>query len=191
MQLEIVNNARESYIKFLREEIEHLRREKKIYWAEILIQPDESVNPPPFCLIRADIMSGPASAPQIIRVADGYPSSVPVNRYKTSSGIEVKAGPISWESCSISFLAPGFRLELLEPWLVTWLDTNELKKEDEYGLSGVAHSIAWSSDDRGNWELIVDFGSAPTKAFDELLQMLASQGIRKCTLAVGPDDESE
>jgi hypothetical protein len=102
-------------------------------------------------------------------------------------GINISAGPVSWESTSFAFHSETFQMNLLSDWLNEWIDIEEVKEQDADGLAGVVHSCTGIAGDSFHWQLLTDFGSAPIAAFDDLVTLLARNGVRDCSLSV-PDD---
>jgi hypothetical protein len=186
-----IANEREQYVSDLREHVRALRESEDRFAAELLIQPNGMERSPPFTFIRVDVIYGSEDKPHIERLAGRTPDPAVVNTYEHSSGIKVTAGPISWESACFSFHSSEFQREALRLWLTHWLDSEDTRTEDEFGLSGVVHSMDATVDHSGNWEVIVDFGSAPVAAFDEFLATLSKHQIHHCTLTVpyeAPDE---
>jgi hypothetical protein len=190
MLTERIVNEREQYVSDLRTHVCALRESEQRFAAELLIQPNGPENAPPFTLVRVDVIYGPASEPKIERLVSRSAAPIVVDTHKHSSGVEVTAGPLSWENTCFSFHCPGFHREALRSWLTNWLDVEEIRTEDEFGLSGVIHSMDATADSSGNWRVVIDFGSAPVAAFDELLSILSNHQIRHCTLTV-PDEATD
>jgi hypothetical protein len=73
----------------------------------------------------------------------------------------------------------------IEAWAMQWLDMDDHHAQDENGLQGVIHSI--SRDDTGDegTELIVDFGSAPAEALNDLIDVLRICGVSYITIHSG------
>lgn len=177
--------ARDRYVAFFRRVIDQSMAVEPTIAVEILVQPNGRASPPPFCLIRVDVLLGGASAPRIQRVADEIGEELP-RRHRLSSGLEVHQTGFSWEALRIVFSAEGFQIDFLRAWLQLWLDPGEVRRPDSSGLCGVVHELAWSYLELDRWQLDVDLGSAPLLALEELMDVLAGAGVR--TVAVSRHD---
>jgi hypothetical protein len=187
MLLERVIQQRNEYQLLLRNRVRALRSSQSRFASELLIEPNNHQSSRPFSLIRVDAIYGPIEAPTMERIVSERAVPTELQRYTLDCGICVSGGPISWESSCFAFQSPDFHLNLLSSWLNEWIDLEEVKEQDGDGLSGVVHSCTGIEGDSFHWQLLTDFGSAPMAAFDELLALLARNGVRDCTLSV-PDD---
>ncbi|MCA9125276.1 MAG: hypothetical protein KDB11_34105 [Planctomycetales bacterium] len=61
--------------------------------------------------------------------------------------------------------------ELIE-WTRYWLDIDDNRYRDVQQFQSVVHNVTRPSIEASKFELSVDFGSAPTEAFDQLLRLL-------------------
>jgi hypothetical protein len=150
--------------------------------AEVLIKPNGSANREPFCLVRVDVLLGSAPDFRIKQCRDTLRDSEPV-AFVGPHGLHIEQESFSWEALRLRFTSQRFRVEQLEPWLNLWLDPGEVKAADSQGLAGVVHGIAWEQSDSGDWELKIDFGSAPVAALEDLLGHLSSAGVREITVS--------
>jgi hypothetical protein len=172
---ELAAFARDRYLRFYREVIEELKGDASLA-LEVLVQPDERTSPHPFCLTRVDALVGGPQAPRVQRVVDARCDDV-IN-VTLASGLEVHQDAFSWEALRLAFSASTFRVETLEAWLRSWLDSDELREPDASGLSGVVHDLAWTQVEDA-WQLHLDLGSAPLAAFQELLGILSAAGVTR------------
>lgn len=170
--------ARDRYLAFFRRVVEQSRAVEPGCAVEVLVQPHGRTTPPPFCLVRVDLVLGGAAAPRIQRVADDVREDAP-QRFRLASGMEVRRAGFSWEALRIAFSAGDFEIDALRPWLQLWLDPDEVRTPGAAGLSGVVHDLAWSYLELGRWQLDLDLGSAPLLALEELLDALAAAGVRE------------
>lgn len=182
MLCEVVAAERAQYLQDLRERVATLRKSEKHVASELLVQPNGTCKAPPFSVIRVDVIRGPVEKPRIERVVARQTSRAVAGSTEHKSGIVVLLETAVWEDACFSFYCPQFETARLCAWYSNWLDIDETKTEDSFGLSGVVHSLDWTSDGAGNWQIDVDFGSAPLDAFEELLIELAGQGVRQCHL---------
>jgi hypothetical protein len=187
MLVERITQQREQYQSLLRNRVRALRLSQARFATELLIEPNNHQSPRPFSLIRVDAIYGPTEAPTIERIVSERAVPTEVLRYTMDCGINISAGPVSWESNCFEFRSSAFQMNLLSDWLNDWIDLEEVKEQDADGLSGVVHSCTGIAGESFHWQLLTDFGSAPIAAFEELVALLAGIGIRDCSLSV-PDD---
>ncbi len=68
----------------------------------------------------------------------------------------------------------------IREWFLRWFDPDNRRVTSPEGLSGVVHFLSDPECRDGRWQLIVDFGSAPTHAFEELLDCFVALGFTDC-----------
>jgi hypothetical protein len=71
----------------------------------------------------------------------------------------------------------------LDRWHAKWLDPQEERSRNNGGLAGVIHWLSEPNRDNDQQSFVVDFGSSPVEAFDELLTALAKIDVQKVTVA--------
>lgn len=90
---------------------------------------------------------------------------------------------------SIAWDYVAFRLAPVEPqrdfgeirnWFLRWFDPDDLNQKTDEGLFGVIHFVSDPEARDSAIELIVDFGSAPVQAFEELLDCFVKAGFTDC-----------
>ncbi|MCQ3951379.1 MAG: hypothetical protein DPW14_16345 [Planctomycetes bacterium] len=178
---------RDRYVSFFRSAIDNLRSSPN-FAVELLTQPNGRDTPEPFCLMRLDAIHGLIGKHEIQRIADSL-ESAPKASFRLSNGLEVRQDDFSWEALRLIFSLDGFEVQTLRDWLLKWLDPEETRKPDSWGLSGVVHDLAWSLTGPDIWCLDLDFGSAPISALEELLTQLSAVGVKRVTVA--RHDETE
>ena len=72
-------------------------------------------------------------------------------------------------------------------WCREWLDVDEAHPEDQFGLAGVVHSVIPVRPRRvklggPEYDVSVDFGSAPITALTELLDLAFALGATEVVL---------
>jgi len=174
-------NARDRYVSFYRRTIGNLRNAPN-FAAELLVQPNGRNDPVPFCLMRLDAIHGDTGEPEIKRIADGI-ERVPMASFVLSDGLEIRQEDFSWEALRLTFSMEAFEVQTVSDWLRKWLDTDETREPDSWGLSGVVHDFAWSHAEPDTWRLDLDFGSAPMSALEELLTLLSAAGVRHVSVS--------
>jgi hypothetical protein len=167
-------SCRQRYLSFYRRSIEESKGEPA-FAVELLVKPNGRTTPPPFCLMRVDIISGGSTAPEVRRIADAH-DEMDSATYQLPNGIQIHQRGFSWEALRLTFSGPRFKIESLESWLTTWLDADEVREPDSSGLSGVVHDLAWTVE-ADTWQLDVDLGSAPIEALEGLLADISAAGV--------------
>ena len=173
--------ARNRYVAFYRRAIDNLRSAPN-FAVELLVQPDVRNTPAPFCLTRLDAIHGRSGEPEIKRIADGFERGAMAS-FRLSDGLEIRQEDFSWEALRITFSIEAFEIQTLRDWLCKWLDADETREPDSWGLSGVVHDLAWSHKEPDTWCFDLDFGSAPISALQELLTLLSAAGIKGVTVS--------
>ncbi|MEZ5308251.1 MAG: hypothetical protein R2684_13990 [Pyrinomonadaceae bacterium] len=153
-------NARDRYISVLRSTIANQHPQ---FAAELLVKPNGRTNGEPFCLARIDIIAGEPPNHSILECRD-IPKDVSSIDYTGPHGIQIRQQSFSWNSLLFRFKSQTFDVELLKDWFEKWIDLNETNAPDEQGLHGVIHDLSWSKVNSDNWELLIDFGSAPLES---------------------------
>lgn len=156
------------------------------YAFELLVQPDSAVNPPPYSYARIDAITLKPETAILRAVADE--KRTVEQTFRTPNGTTVSVHALAWESCAIHIHDPNFDLHAIGSWLTRWLDPDETRAPDSDGLSSVIHGIAWQTNAEA-LVLRVDFGSAPTDAFFELISVISENGSKY--IEVDTDEEGE
>jgi hypothetical protein len=175
--------VREHYIKALLASFAEFKAAYSPSALEVMfeLQRQESL---PYRLFRADMaatVSGEAKLQEV------NPSThLNFESFKLGIGVGLVAAihPVVWNDVGIktNVRLPGASIEA---WAMQWLDMDDHHAQDENGLQGVIHSI--SRDDTGDegTELIVDFGSAPAEALNDLIDVLRTCGVSYITIHSG------
>jgi hypothetical protein len=173
--------ARERYVSFFRQTITQLGSAPNLA-VELLVKPNGRDTPPPFCLMRIDAIYGSKENPEIQRIAD-HVDGQDQESFRLAGGLEILQNAFSWEALALDFSSAAFGVGRLRNWLDRWLDPDEIREPDTWGLSGVLHDVAWSCTENHSWQLHLDFGSAPIAALEELLTLLSDAGVKRITLS--------
>jgi hypothetical protein len=184
--LELLGPYRDKYVTFYRDCVVKWRNEHRDCVPEVMVQPNGAENPAPYSLLRIDAVYGGAAKPAAVRFAMD-PEIVDTAALLDFAGTPIAVQRVSWEGLRVSFRSRDFRMQSLHSWLSSWIDENDKRPVDQIGLAGVVHSIAWNSTPAGDWEITVDFGSAPVAAFGELLYLLLESGAKTIVLD-GPNE---
>lgn len=101
-----------------------------------------------------------------------------------STGLRV--APFVWDYAQVCVrglpTAPDWRP--LVDWFEHWFDPEDIRPAGADGLSGVVHFLSdpQSGAAEGAHEFVVDLGSAPVAAVEEMLDVLARMGAREIAL---------
>jgi hypothetical protein len=96
--------------------------------------------------------------------------------------LHVTIATITWDYVAFRLAPVGSQRDLgeIRKWFLRWFDPEDLLQKTEEGLFGVVHFVSNPETRDGATELIVDFGSAPVQAFEELLDCFADAGFTAC-----------
>ena len=93
--------------------------------------------------------------------------------------LEIELNPFYWHGCEFILKSEPTDNNWLIEWTKKWIDKEEKKQEDSNGLSGVIHNVTKLHAEKGNYSFSVDFGSADTEAFFDLIDEIYNQGIKE------------
>lgn len=92
-------------------------------------------------------------------------------------GMAVEITPFVWNGCELTLdQKPDITYE---SWIRKWIDIKDLQPVAADGFQHVIHNVTYPVQEGGKWTTSIDFGSAPTEAFTELMSVLSKQGIKK------------
>jgi hypothetical protein len=159
-------------------------RGKDSFVSELLILLNGPLNvPEKYRLWRCDGMWKEDGRPQPGQFDLDPPASFGPLTGKHPSGVTITLYPIVWSKCQFHFPAHKGSWDSVMQWQTKWLDENDKKLRDEFGLAGVIHWLSEPSLHGDHQTFLVDFGSAPVDAFHELLFALAELEVRELTVS--------
>ncbi|MCR9062223.1 MAG: hypothetical protein NXI02_33230 [Rhodobacteraceae bacterium] len=100
------------------------------------------------------------------------------------SDMQIEFISVCWD-CMIFRLSPARSDEdwtWLSSWFMRWFDADDQKQKDSDGLYRVVHFISDPEPEEGASRFFVDFGSAETGAFMDLLDRVSEQGYTRCVI---------
>jgi hypothetical protein len=100
--------------------------------------------------------------------------------------------PFSWDDVEVTLAGLDAERTDWSPliaWFLAWFD-EESEPQDDRGLSGVVHALSDPVIDDDFASFIVDLGSAPVAAFEDLVAALQMLGPTACRFGT-PDDDDE
>jgi hypothetical protein len=168
---------RDYFLDCFRQSITKARGELDQVVSELLLE-IPSLKHQEYCyrLYRADIIGKRDGKPQISEVTvDGreildWKSAVPV-------GVTLDA-PMVWYGIEFEVSgAPPDERALID-WTTRWMDISDSRLDDSAEFQQVVHSVTPPRITDTYFSISVDFGSAPTAAFDELVQLLVRDARR-------------
>lgn len=98
-------------------------------------------------------------------------------------GVKLTVHPFVWNACKFHFESNVSSWDAIDRWHAKWIDENDNKPQDQHGLAGVIHWLRQPIHDGTHVNLLVDFGSAPTDAFHEMITALAESDVVNVTVS--------
>ena len=104
-----------------------------------------------------------------------------------SNEMRVQVSDLCWDCMRfrLSPLPTDTDWSWLSKWFLQWFDPEDQNPKSETGLYNMVHFISDPQIDDGFVWFEVDFGSAPIKAFESLLYLIADHGYKTCNLGKG------
>lgn len=93
--------------------------------------------------------------------------------------LKVRFEPIAWHKVEFECVDLNVKQSQLEAWAIRWMDPQNQRQVDNHGLGGRIHSLTYPKKKVNKQTFLVDFGSAPIQAFQELLQVLLLAGVKR------------
>ncbi|MGE3808441.1 MAG: hypothetical protein AB7K24_27575 [Gemmataceae bacterium] len=163
---------RDYYLECFAESIENARNRFDQFATELLLELP-SLKHPEYCyrLYRADIMGKRAGDPGVLEV---NVTAKEVTRWREALPQHVSiVAPVVWNGIEFRVTDANPSEAELVAWTTRWLDLSDSKYVEGQQFQQVAHSVTPPRSAKGGYEFSVDFGSAPTTAFDELLSIIS------------------
>ena len=163
---------RDYFLDSFRKSIAEARSEFDQFTTELLLE-IPSLKHPDYCyrLYRADIVGKRDGKSEIREITLGerevsdWQSIVP-------AGMSIDA-PMGWYGIEFDVVgAPPDEPALLD-WASRWMDISDSRYDESAEFQQAVHSVTPPRITESGFTLSVDFGSAPTDAFDELAELLA------------------
>jgi hypothetical protein len=170
---EVLNRQRELYLNDLLD----FYKEKASGAREILLELNKNEPIQQFKLFRLDHYEEVEGEPMPTEFnSDKYLDFEPIEYNFSEMTIELN--PFFWNGCEFIFMTNSPHFDWLVEWTKKWIDEDEVKREDENGLSGVIHSITRPELKDDTFSFSVDFGSADIEVFLDLLNEIYQQKIK-------------
>jgi hypothetical protein len=100
--------------------------------------------------------------------------------------LPVKISPFPWNACPVQWPETVSHVASIVDWFEHWFDPEETRRPGDSGLLGVVHSIAKTPAAPGTIRLLIDLGSAPVEAFEELIEALHASGAQSAEIGSSP-----
>jgi hypothetical protein len=91
----------------------------------------------------------------------------------------VQISPFPWNACPVRTASRNVNFDKLLEWFELWFDPEETKAPGDDGLLGVVHNLISQPIELDEIRLLIDFGSAPIEAFEDLIDALHSAGAKQ------------
>jgi hypothetical protein len=174
-----VQEAREAYVVFLQCTLDEVRGSVGQAARELLVQLNAD---PSTCLkrlMRIDVVSGTTPSLHLYEARTDAPTPVNLEFEVDTMGVTIT--DLLWHDGQFA-ISPAIPLDgAIDAWFDRWLDQAETRSSSPDQLSGVIHCFT-RSDER---EFSVDFGSASSEAFWELLDALQVAGVQSVRIHSG------
>jgi hypothetical protein len=91
----------------------------------------------------------------------------------------VDISPFPWNACPIRLDSRDLNFDKIIAWFEHWFDPEETRTPGDDGLLGVVHNLISQPIELDEVRLLIDLGSAPIEAFDELIDAFHSAGAKQ------------
>jgi hypothetical protein len=163
---------RDYYLDCFRESISKARAELDQFATELLLELS-SLKYPEYCyrLYRADIV-GKKEGKSVVQEVTVSERKVLGSHVAFPKYVSVDA-PIVWYGIEFEVVGASPNQKDLLAWASRWMDISDDRYVESAEFQEVVHSFTPPTITETGFSISVDFGSAPTAAFDELTQLLA------------------
>ena len=164
--------VRDYLLECFRESITKARSELDQLATELLLE-IPSLKYPEYCyrLYRADIVGKCGGESKIIEVTVGE-KEVLAWESKVPACVRIDA-PTVWYGIQFEVVGACPDESALRDWVTRWMDISDARYNASEEFQQVVHSVTPPNITESGFSLSVDFGTAPTAAFDELTHILA------------------
>lgn len=168
---------RDHFLDCFRKSIAEAGSEFDQFTTELLLE-IPSLKHPDYCyrLYRADIVCKRDGKSEIREIATGA-REVSDWQSRVPAGLSIDT-PMVWYG--IEFDVVGARPDepALLDWTSRWMDISDSRYDEAAEFQQVVHNVTPLERTESGFTISVDFGSAPTDAFDELAELLVQDGRR-------------
>jgi hypothetical protein len=176
-----LHHVRESFLRGYRSVVDEARDELADVVTELLMEiPGLAHAEACYRLYRIDI-AGKRNGEITLREVRCDAQEVRNWQPLVPNGVQIDA-PILWEGMEFDVVGARPSETALIEWATRWMDISDARYDESAEFQQVVHSISPPEPTSSGVHVSVDFGSAPTTAFDELLEVLLQGGA---TVSVG------
>jgi hypothetical protein len=184
--------VREKFLSHFREAIANARNELDQFATELLLELP-SLKHDEYCyrLYRADIVGKKEGKSKVCEIALDEQE---VHQWKNVFPDTVRfATPIVWYGIEFEIHGAAPDIKAIQDWTTQWLDIADARYVESAEFQEVAHSVTPPKMTDSGYVLSVDFGSAPTRAFDELIQIVAKDAheVSVGSFSLFPDSQKQ
>lgn len=170
---EIINHQRQSYIK----QLKAFYADRNDGAREILMALNGEDETLLFKLTRLDYLVKIDGEFKIEELSpDTYSNHPPISF--TYGQLQVELNPFFWHGCEFIVDEEFENLDWLRTWTKTWIDEEDKFQSDNDGFTGAIHNVTFPTTERQRTKFTVDFGTASTEAFMNLINLIKDTGTR-------------
>lgn len=175
--LSVLTKVRDHYLSNYEGALVEYLKQNRPSSPEVLFELPRPERAYAFRLYRADMASNVNGQPSMSEVNPTTHLRFEPFRDRTELGLVFQMHPVVWNGVEFAFVGEFVDTSSIEKWCTKWLDVDEVGPRNEAGLLGAIHSVTPPEHKSGRVSFSVDFGSAPLKAFVELLDTLKTMGV--------------
>jgi hypothetical protein len=170
--IEIIGIERQRYVDYFEETVNTLKLDKTDFAIELPIQTNDETISAPFNIIRVDFITKNPNGEYSIsdlrldRLLDFS------NKRFSFDKLQIDVKPFCWNNCQC--LTDNIDVFSLKKWIVKWQKVEEDLIDEQ--LSQAIHSCTEPERDGNMFAFMIDFGTAPEKAWTDFLEVLNDTG---------------
>jgi hypothetical protein len=138
------------------------------------------------CRVDACVTQNGQAVDSVTVGTERIPSFAPVE-FEWSGEFRVRLTPFAWDYCELRLTPTIADPAHLRAWFEHWFDPEDSRPEDENGFKRVVHFMSDPEVRDGATTLLVDLGSAPVEALEQLLD--AARASDYTTAQIGQPGE--
>lgn len=172
---DVVERLRDLYVDGYRARLAQIKSEATFAQPELLVR-IRNGRPELYELYRPDVATGLPDAMDFVEINDRRFLNFQPVTFEIGS-LQVTLRPAFWNGIEFVMRGVPESWAAFEKWIEEWIDPDDVKPAGEDGLAQVIHNVVLPETHEGwAWSTCIDFGSAPTAAFWQLLAVLESMG---------------
>lgn len=165
------DDLRAHYMSRFERAVEEVRATTSTVAAEVMLEvPSENEPELLYRIMRADILGTTPDGPQITEV--NVDVIEPPSADLVGFGIPIALRPAVWNGLEFVVAGEPPADDLLLGWIAEWVDVDDKRYVASETFQGVIHSVLRPSRIASGYWTSVDFGSAPTEAVTQLIEIM-------------------